>query len=452
MPEAVRDLREQIAWLEARGELQRIRRPVDPRFEIAALAQRLEGGPALLFENVKGYDLPVVLGTDNDRRRIAAALGSDNRGLIDHYLRAIAQPLAPVEVADGPVHEVVRTEGIDLLRDLPVLTHYERDGGPYITTGVSFAEDRTRGIRNLSYQRLQVAGPDELRVLVLPRHLWALYRQAEAEDRPLPLAIVLGLDGAVRLAAATWGSTVPPELDELAIAGALKGRPEPVVRCVTCDIRVPANAEIVLECELLPHIRKPEGPFAEFTGTYGPVADNPVLRVRAVCRRRDAIYQGLLTFSAEHHLLLGLPYEPTVLKQVRGYVPGARAVHITPAGCGKFHAVVQIEKRHDGDGKDAILAGLYAVRDIKLVTVVDADVDPFDPRDVEWAVSTRFQADRDLVVIAGAKGNELDPSCPAPGITAKMGIDATMPLDRAARFEKVRIPGAAELHPQDYFD
>jgi 2,5-furandicarboxylate decarboxylase 1 len=447
---AIRDLRDQIRFLESRGQLVRVQRPVETRFEIAAVAKRMETGPALLFESVRGYDIPVLIGTDNDRGRIAAALGTDNAGFIDHYLNAIQNPIPPVEVDDGPVHEVVQTEDVDLLRDLPILTHYERDGGPYITTGIVFAEDPVRGIRNLSYQRLQVTGRDELRALIQPRHLWTMYQEAEARGEALPIAIVLGLDGAVRLAGATWGSTIPLELDELGIAGALKGRPEPIVRCVTCDVRVPANAEIVLECEILPHVRKPEGPFAEFTGNYGDVWDNPVVRVRAVCRRRRPIYQALLTFSSEHHLLLGLPYEPTVLKLVRGYVRGARAVHITPAGCGKFHAVVQIEKRHEGDGKDAILAGLYAVRDIKLVTVVDTDVDPFNPRDVEWAISTRFQADRDLVVVAGAKGNELDPSCPEVGLTAKMGIDATKPLARAERFEKVRVPGADELRIEDY--
>jgi 2,5-furandicarboxylate decarboxylase 1 len=197
-------------------------------------------------------------------------------------------------------------------------------------------------------------------------------------------------------------------------------------------------------------MRKTEGPFAEFTGTYGDVWENPVLRVKAITHRKDPIYQDLLTFTPEHHLLLAIPYEPVVYQAVRTYVPGTIAVHVTPSSCGKFHAVICIKKEHEGDGKDAILAGLYSIRDIKLVTVVDDDVDPYSPREVEWAVATRFQADRDLVVISGAKGNELDPSCPQLALTAKMGIDATKPLERRERFEKIHIPGMENIKIQDY--
>jgi 2,5-furandicarboxylate decarboxylase 1 len=445
-----KNFRELVGFLEARGELVRVKREVDPVFEVSGVAKKLDPGPAVLFENIRGYEMPMVIGTDGDRRRIAASLGVPTIELAEHYADAVANPIPAVVVDGGPVQEVVRTEDIDLMREMPILTHYELDGGPYLTTGVVVAEDPERGIRNLSYHRLQVTGPDEMRALIVPRHLREMVKIAESEDRPVPVAVVLGLDSAERLAAATWGSAIPLGFDELSIAGALKGQPEEIVRCETVPVHVPAHAEIVIEAEILPHVRKPEGPFAEFTGNYGPIGDREVFKVKAITSRSDPITQGMIAFTSEHHNLLGLPYEPVVLRTLRGVLPYTQAVHITAGGCGKFHCVVRLEKKHEGDGKDAIIAALHAVRDIKQVVVVDDDVDLFDPKDVEWAVATRFRADEDLVVITGAKGNELDPSTQGTAITSKMGMDATKPFGEAGRFEKVRIPGIEDIDVADY--
>jgi len=396
-------LREQINWLEQKGELIRIKKEVDARFELSAVAKKLEEGPALLFENVKGFDFPVVVNTDNTREKIATALGETVFSLVDRFRKAIDEPLTPVKVEDGPVKKVVKVADFDLTKDLPIPVHYEKDGGSYITSGLVVAEDPQNNIRNASYQRLQIVGPKEIRLLIQPRHLYQLWQEKEKEGKPLEVAIVIGLDTAARLAGATWGSRVPLGMDEFAIAGALRGKSYELVHCETVDVWVPSDAEIVIEGEILPNVRRLEGPFAEFTGNYGDVWENPVLQVKAITHRIDPIYQDLLTFSPEHHLMLGLPYEPNVLDSVKAFVPGTKAVNITHAGCGKFHAVISIDKQNEGDGKDAIIAGLYSVRDIKLVTVVDTDVDPFNPTDVEWAISTRFQADRDLVIISGAK-------------------------------------------------
>lgn len=442
--------REQVDFLESRGDLIRITKQVSPRFEIAAVAKKLDPGPAVLFEKVDGHNMPVVIGTDGDRGRIAASLGISPLDLAERYAGAIADPVAPEVVEDGPIKEVRLDRAIDLMAELPILTHYEHDGGPYLTTGIVIAEDPDRGIRNLSYHRLQVTGPSEMRGLIVPRHLRQMLEEAEAQDRPVPVAIVLGMDSAQRLAAATWGSAIPLGFDELAISGALKGQPEQLVRCDTVPVHVPATAEVVIEAEILPHIRKKEGPFAEFTGNYGQITESPVFQVKAITHRANPLVQSLVAFTSEHHNLLGMPYEPVVLKTLRGVLPFTEAVHITAGGCGKFNAVVRIKKRHEGDGKDAIIATLHAVRDIKQVIVVDDDVDPFNSRDVEWAVATRFRADRDLLLITGAKGNELDPSTEGTAITAKMGIDATKPLGASGRFEKVRIPGFDEIDIADY--
>lgn len=444
------NFRDQLAFLEEQGDVIRVSKEVDPKFEIAAVATRMDPGPALVFENVKGHDLPVVIGVDGDRGRIAKSLGVTPLELIPRYVEAIEHPIAPEFVETGPVKEVIRTTDVDLGAEIPVLTHYEHDGGPYLTTGIVVAEDPENGIRNLSYHRLQLTGPDELRGLLLPRHLRRMLDEAEKQDRTVPVAIVLGMDSAQRLAAATWGSAIPLGYDELSIAGALKGAPEQLVRCETVPVHVPADAEVVIEAEIEPGVRLPEGPFAEFTGNYGRETKSPVFRIRAITRRADAYCQSLVAFTAEHHNLLGLPYEPVVLATLRGVLPETEAVHITPGGCGKFHAVVRLRKRHEGDGKDAIIAALHAVRDIKFVTVVDDDVDPYNPREVEWAVATRFRADRDLVVIEGAKGNELDPSIGEGAMTSKMGMDATKPLGAGGRFERVKVPGADELDLAEY--
>lgn len=444
--------RDQLAFVEAAGEVKRISRGVTAKFEIAALAKRVDPGPVLMFENVDDYDMPVVVGMDSTRSRIAMALGTSRAGLIDTYAAALKNPLPPVHVDKGPVKErIVLGEDIDLLRDLPVLTHYAEDGGPYITTGLVVAEDPAQGIRNVSYHRLQVTGPRELRILLLPRHLKRMYAEAESRNEELPIAIVIGCDTAQRLAGATWGASIPLGLDEFSISGAFKGLPEQLIQCETSGVRVPANAEIIIEGAILPGQRGEEGMFAEFSGNYGPKTQAPLIRVDAITRREDAIYQGLVAFTTEHLHLLGLPYEPVVRDAVRQVLPHTGGVHVTPGGCGKFHVVVQIDKKHEADGRDAIRAAFNAIRDIKMVTVVDSDVDPFDSRDVEWAVATRFQADRDLIILERSWGNLLDPSTKGTQMTAKMGLDATRPLAGGERFIKAVVPGSDTIEPADYF-
>ena len=270
------DLRTQLEAVENWGEVLHIRKEVNPRFELPAICKKLEAGKAVIFEKVKGYSMPVVVGLDNSRSRMARVLGTDDFGLTPRYPEAIRNPLPPVVVKDGPVKEVKITRDIDLLKTLPVITHYEKDGGPYITAGVVIAEDKNRGVRNISYQRMQITGKDEIGLLIQPRHLWKLYTDREKENQPLEVAVAIGLDTGIRLAGATWGSLIPLGFDELSIAGALRQKAVEIVPCETVGVMVPARAEIVLEGEILPGTRKTEGPFAEFTGTYGDVWENPV--------------------------------------------------------------------------------------------------------------------------------------------------------------------------------
>ncbi|MGW5755202.1 UbiD family decarboxylase [Nocardia rhamnosiphila] len=450
MTSAVGSLREQIDRLGDLGELATVERPVAPVHELAAIAHRgdAERGPALLFTNVGRHGGRVVIGTDGTRERVAAALGVGIGGLTERYARALAAPIEPIEVSGGPVHENVRTGDEVDLTELPILTHYEHDGGPYITSGIVTSVHPHTGERNLSYHRMQLIGPRELRMVIVPRHLHRIYEAYEAMDRPMPVSIVLGVDAPLRFAAGTSGSAVPFGFDEYGIAGGLRGRGEELVRGVGNDLLVPARAEIVLEGYVPAHERADEGPFAEFAGYYKGVTPRHVVRIEAITHRHDPIYQGLVSGSTEQLLLMGLPNEPAMLTAMRGGIAGVRSINVTPGGLHKFHVVVAIDKQHEGDGKDAIVAAFAAHRDVKLVVVVDHHVDPFDPTAVERAVATWFRADEDLVVVSGGKGNPVDKRLTDAGTTARMGVDATAPLTAegpADDEQRAVIPGAAHI-------
>jgi 2,5-furandicarboxylate decarboxylase 1 len=445
----IADLRDQIKKLESWGELLRIRKEVSPLFELSALCKKLETGKALIFDKVAGYSLPVAVGLDNRRSRIVRVLNTDEHGFAERYREAIRHPFPPREVDDGPVKEIKLTKDIDLLKELPIVTHYEKDAGPFITAGVVIAEDPARGIRNLSYHRLQILDKDEIGIFLQPRHLWKLFTEKEKQGEPLEIAIAIGLDTAVRLAAATSGGSVPLGFDEYSIAGALRQNPVEITKGETVEVMVPARAEIVIEGVILPHVRKREGPLVNFSGTYGDAAFSPVIKVRAITLRKNAIYQDLLPFSPEHHLLLALGYEPAVLQIAQSRVPGAAAVQITPSGCGRFHAVISLKKENEGEGKEVIQAVFGNTRDLKLVIVVDEDINPYDLREVEWAVATRFQADRNLVVLPPSPGSPLDPSA-RDGMTSRMGIDATKPVGKTDAYEKACIPGSEKINIEDY--
>jgi len=223
-----------------------------------------------------------------------------------------------------------------------------------------------------------------------------------------------------------------------------------MVRCETVDVDVPADAEVVIEGVILPDVLEPEGPMAEFTGVYGSTEPKHVFEARCITMREDAIYHDILPFGSEHLLMLGLPYEGVLYRYVKAVIPGLHDVHITPGGCGKFLAALSMTKRHDGDAKNAILCAFGAIRDIKIVMVVDTDIDISNPKELQFALATRVQGDRDIVMIPGTKGNELDPIQDVYDYITKIGIDATKPLARAERFELAKIPGYDELDLKDY--
>lgn len=432
-----RSLRAWLEWLRRRGELEEVHRPVSLRFEVAALAHRYDGQKAVLCLHPEGHSIPVVSNSATRRDLYAAALGVEPKDLLERVAAAVdaPRPCAPVERA--PVQEVVIRDGIDLGTLLPIPVHHERDAGPYITAGVVVARDPATGRRNASIHRLQLLGPQELGILILPRHLWHLYMAQEARSSPLEVAVVIGLDPVTLLASQV---IAPLGVDELEVASALHDAPLPVVRCRTVDVEVPAESEIVLEGVIPPKVRKLEGPFGEFPRYYGPPSEKPVVWVQAVTHRRDALYQTILPAGREHLLLGGIAREAALLRTLRSSVPTVTGVHLTPGGACRYHAVVSLRKRHDGDPRTVMFATFAALPEIKHVIVVDDDIDIYDGDEVEWAIATRCQADRDVVIVPRTKGSELDPSA-QDGLTAKMGIDATVPFGvMPERFLRIRIP------------
>jgi UbiD family decarboxylase len=415
-----------------------VSKEVDPVHEITALVVKLEveqrRRPVLLFERVKGTSFPVLTNLHASRGRLALALDVAPDGLLRRYLAAMEQPVAPRVVASGPVKEVVRTGAEVNLAELPQIVHHEGDAGVFITAAISFAKDPAAETWNCAYNRLMLKGRDTTSIhLTLGKHLWEFHRIAESRNEPLPVAFAIGVHPAIALGALAIGSV---DEDERAIMGALLGEPLELVKCETSDVLVPAHAEMVIEALILPHARTAEGPFGEFTGYSLGERQREVVQVTAITHRRGAMFQDISVAHLDHLLLSTIPIEANLYRAVRAMVPSVRMVRV-PA---PFTCYVSLEQRIPGQAKNAILAVLGADLYMKRVVVVDHDVDVFDDRQVNWAIATRCQPDRDVVTITNARGSDLDPSTKEDGYTAKWGVDATAKPSLAAYTPRHRVP------------
>jgi 2,5-furandicarboxylate decarboxylase 1 len=436
-PQPVRSLREWLDHLEARDRLKVLKPGTGLRFELAAIAKRLDGRRATLFPKPDGHPFPVVSGLISDRGWMAEAMGVEPAELLARFEDAALNPLPLQEVKSAPVQEVVHRQ-IDLAKLLPLPTHNEHDSGPYVTAGILITRNPRTGQQNVSIHRCQLSGPNRLGVLLLPRHAHMFFEMAEEQGAPLDAAIVVGVDPLTLLASQ---AIAPMDVDELTIAGALQGRPLPVVKCLGSELRVPAEAEIVIEGRFLPRVREPEGPFGEFPQYYGERGDRHVMEVDVVTHRKDAIFHTVGGGGLEHLLLGAIPREATLLAHLRRTFPNVLDVHLSPGGIMRYHLYVQIKKRQEGEAKNIMMGAFAGSFDVKHVVVVDDDVDIHNPTEVEWAVATRFQADRDLLIVPESQGSKLDPST-RNGVGAKMGMDATKPLSAGEMvFKRIRVPG-----------
>lgn len=448
VPGPVTSLRDWLDHLSEHGRLAVIKPEVKLRYELAAISKRFDGEKATFFPRPGGHPIPVVSALLGDRAWIADAMGVPHAEMLRRFGEAVANPLPWREVPKGPVQEVVHAQ-VDLERLLPIPTHNELDSGPYISAGLLIARNPRTGKQNVSIHRCQVNPPDQLGILLLPRHTLAFFDAAEQAGQPLEIAIVIGVDPLTSLASQV---ILPLDQDELEVAGALHGKPLEVVKCQTNSVRVPAAAEIVLEGRILPNKRALEGPFGEFPQYYGDRAERHVAQIDRVTHRRDAIFHTIVGGANEHLLLGAIPREATLLGHLRRSFPGVQDVHLSMGGVGRYVLYVKLKKRQEGEAKNVIMGAFAGHYDLKHVIVVDEDVDIHNPREVEWAVATRAQADKDLLVVANSQGSKLDPSSRG-GVSAKMGIDATVPLDApAGKFTRIRVPGEEAVDPAGVVD
>jgi UbiD family decarboxylases len=441
----VKSLRSWLYRLRQEGILQYVNKEVDRRFELAAVSKKADGRYALQFNHVRGSSIPVVTNIAHSRELLALALGVPKEKLAEHFAWAQGHPGQCVMIPPGqaPVKSKILPPD---LSSLPIVTHHEKDGGAFITAGLLVAKDPETGIRNVSIHRLQMFSPKHLGILMLPRHLRHIYQKAEAMNRPLDIAVVLGVDPIPLLASQ---AQVPLGYDEFAVAAALYGEPLPMVKCETVNLEVPAQAEIVLEGHMLPHVRHMEGPFGEFPKTYTPPYPKPMIEITAMTTRNNPIYHTIVPASNEHFLIGGIPREGGLLETMRKTVSNVRNVRFTPGAFCRFHAIVAIDKKSEEEPKNAILAAINGSQDIKHIVIVDQDINIFNSRDVEWAIATRTQAGRDVIIACDLPGNLLDPSA-RNAISDKMGIDATVPLGQYERFAKIRIPGEERISLSKY--
>jgi UbiD family decarboxylase len=336
-------------------EFQVVTQEVDPAFEITAIVVKLEREakkrPVLLFEKVKGTRFPVLTNLHASRSRLASAMRCAPDQMLRAYLTAMDKPIPPRVVAKGPVKDVILTgEQIDL-HDLPQIIHHEGDAGVYLTSAISFAKDPASETWNCAYNRLMIKGRDTTSIhLTLGKHLWEFQRIAEARGEALPVAFAVGVHPAIALGSLAIGSI---DEDERAIMGALLGEPLELVKCETSDVLVPAHAEMVIEAEILPGARTPEGPFGEFTGYSLGQRDREVVKVKAITHRAGAWFQDITVAHLDHLLLSTIPMEANLYRAVRAMIPSVKAVRVP----GPFTCYVSIEQRLPGQAKNALLAG-----------------------------------------------------------------------------------------------
>lgn len=438
-------LQEVVSSLQKQGLCKRVLQPVDIRHEMAGIAKKLESSTALLFPQIQHYpNVQLFTGLYWNRDLLAGLFGVSAKELPFFLASAIRKwkenPISPITVSQAPANEVVRLADTneDLLAGIPIPTHGLLEGGPYLDSCVLIAKDPETGVRNASIQRLMKAGANRLTLqLDEGRHLRDYYERAEKMGRPLEVTINNGVSPAIHFAAVAPSNAAPIEMDELGIASQLLGEPLRLLQSQTISVEGVADAQYILEGEMIPEIREPEGPFPEVTGYYAERADRWVIRVKAVTHRAKPIFHTIIP-GIEVYNAVGLMAEAAIYGRVSREVPDLREVFLSYGGAGFYHANLQISKTDPESPHRAILATFAEFPSLRRVTVVDEDVNIHDPYDVEWAIATRHDPIRDMIVLADQPGHELNPMT-VGGKTAKVGIDATAPSPRSYAFQRFQV-------------
>ncbi len=434
---AYSDLRDFLQVLEEENELIKVEKELSTRFELSAALKLVNDGPAVEFEKIMGYPGKKVVGNIlGTKRRVARLLGVPEEELTNSFITRKGRVIAPCEVEGGPVKEVILKEQIDLLALLPALTYHKKDAGPYMTAAITMARDPETGLQNMGLHRMQIKGGNRLGIFLANPPLATFWQKADRLGQGLEVAVAIGVDPAILLAAIVKATADGP--DKFAVAGGLKGEAVELTKAETVNLLVPARAEIILEGRIIPNYKEEEGPFGESTGHYfGGQA--PVIEVQTVTHRRNFLFQAIQVWGAETDVLLALGGSAENIRLLKEMVPVLIDINFTPGTC-SFHAVASVEETSPEEVRRLMALILNMDTRIKQIIVVDDDVNIYDMREVQWALATRFQADRDLLLLTGLKGYVIDPSVSTDGRAAKMGFDATKKSGDLSRFEKISIP------------
>lgn len=432
--------------LEKNDQLIRITKAVDPKFELAGIVSKLDKGKAIVFESVKDSKIKVAANVLGTRYRIALSVNSKNENLIQERINEAIRNKSEIKnLTDNKVWSKISKN----LFHLPIVTHFEKDSGAFITSSLVIAKDKETGTQNLSTHRLLRLDKKRMAIrMVEGRHLHKCFTNAKDHNEDLPVSIIIGTHPAVSVAAAYQA---PYGENELNIANSLMRNKLSLTKSPGTGLYVPTNSEILLEGKILAD-ETAEEQMVEMLRTYDIKRKQPVFELDKIYLTSDPIYHDILPGYGEHRLLMGLPIESKIFHSVKDAIPGTRKAHLTDGGSNWLVAVIQIKKRLEGEPKNAIIAAFAGHPSLKIAIVVDEDIDPTNPTEVEYAISTRCQADKDLIAISNSKGSSLDPSSDQNNLlTTKMGIDATATLLKSKdRFEIAKIPRVEKIRLSDY--
>ena len=442
------DLREFIELLENEDEIIRIKKNVNSIFELPGIVSKLDGNKAVIFENVENKTIPVISNLIGTRKRFAMAMGSKEKNdihkIINKYINN--KNINVKTVNNIPPYYQNSSYNLSIL---PIVTHFEKDAGPYITSSIVYAKDQENGNQNSSTHRLLKLDDKNMAIrMVEGRHLHKCFMYSKDHGEDLKVAIVIGVHPAINIAAAYQASY---GIDEMYIANTILNGNLQLCLNKYSQLLIPAMSEIVLEGKILSDKTQEEW-MVEMLKTYDFRRQQPVFELEKIRFRDNAIFHDILPGYSEHRLLMGLPVESKMLDQVKNVVSSTSQVLLTDGGSNWLTAVIQIKKRVEGESKNALLAAFAAHPSLKIAIVVDEDIDPTNSVEVDYAISTRCQADKDMIIIQNAKGSSLDPSSDQINLlTTKLGIDATATLLKVKeRFEIAKIPGEENLNLSEY--
>lgn len=440
------DLRDFLQILEEKNELITINKKVKKKFELAAIVSKFDKKEALIFTNVDESKFKVVSNLLGTRERFFQAVNTSNNQTILSHLASIGTEHFPNEIySEAPFY----SNSTRNLYDLPIVTHFEKDAGPFITSSTVYVKDQESGNQNSSVHRMLLLNNNQMVIrMVEGRHLHKCFTYAKEHNEDTKISVVIGVHPAVNIAAAYQASY---GIDEISIANYLLNGNLHLTKSSYSDLLIPKYSEVVIEGKIL-HDEFSEEWMVEMLRTYDFRRKQPIFEISKIWYRNNPIYYDILPGYTEHRLLMGLPIEAKIFSQVKNTVPTTKAVHLSDGGSNWLTAVIQIKKRLEGEPKNAILTAFAAHPSLKSAIIVDEDIDPLNPIEVDYAISTRTQADRDFVMISNSKGSSLDPSSDQTNLlTTKLGIDATISfLKEKERFEIAKIPGAESVDIKKY--